>query len=551
MSHLEIHCCATEKSIMSFPMGALCIKTAINYAEGVSGQSVPSHQCLPKAELFQHYTPDDPISEAKKAASRHPWAIGLSMYIWNSRWFEIFATEIRRLDPSILLFAGGPHTIDFVTGLPAWLDFAVLGEGEISTIAALKAIREGKKPENLQIDGLVTAKYISPVSSRLPDLSKLVSPFLSGQADEIISEYDSVLWELTRGCPFSCAFCFESRGRRTVRDYPLDRISKELDYLISHEIQNVFVLDPTFNLNIERAKAIMRLLLERAPGYMHFTFEIRAELVDDELADMFANLNCSLQIGLQTTDEEVSRLIGRRLDRKLFDEKVHLLASKGVAFGLDIIIGLPGDNLNKFRATVNHAISLLPSNIDCFVLSLLPGTELAIRAEALGLVLGPDVERTVVRTATMDEHDIRVALSLRHSMDLFYTKGQSCMWIHCILETLNISACNLFSLFGKWMRQTGRSEDEDIWILQDDFVQSLFEKTGNARLLPAMRSFMELHQGICYCTDTCEPVTVDLSYKPDELSELDRVSLSEFVKTHKIHRCSPTIVMEEDGIRFY
>ena len=62
---------------------------------------------------------------------------------------------------------------------------------------------------------------------------------------------------------------------------------------------------------------------------------------------------------------------------------------------------------------------------------------------------------------------------------------------------------------------------------------------------------MELHQGICYCTDTCEPVTVDLSYKPDELSELDRVSLSEFVKTHKMHRCSPTIVMEEDGIRFY
>lgn len=540
MSHLEIHCCATEKSIMSFPMGALCIKTAINFTEG-----------LPKAYLYQHYTPDDPITAAKKAASRHPWAIGLSMYIWNSRWFEAFATEIRRLDSSILLFAGGPHTIDFVTGLPSWLDFAVLGEGEVSTIAALRSICEGKKPENLQIDGLVTAKYISPVSSRLPDLSKLVSPFLSGQADDVIAEYDSILWELTRGCPFTCAFCFESRGRRTVRDYPLERVSKELDYLIAHDIQNVFVLDPTFNLNIERAKTIMRLLLDRAPDYMHFTFEIRAELVDDELADMFANLNCSLQIGLQTTDEEVSHLIGRRLDRKLFDEKVRMLASKGVAFGLDIIIGLPGDNLNKFRATVNHAISLMPSNIDCFLLSLLPGTELALRAEALGLVPGPDVERTVVRTATMDEHDIRVALSLRHSMDLFYTKGQSCMWIHCILETLNISACNLFSLFGKWMRQTNRSEDEDIWILQDDFVQSLFEKTGNARLLPAMRSFMELHQGICYCTDTCEPVTVDLSYKPDELSELDRISLSEFVKTHKVHRCSPTIVMEEDGIRFY
>ena len=526
---------------MSFPMGALCIKTAINDAGD-----------LPKAQLFQHYIPDDPISEAREAVSRHPYAIGFSMYIWNSRWVQDFASEIRSAEPGILLFAGGPHTIDFVTGgLPSWLDFAVFGEGEISTVSALRSIAGGKKPENLQIDGLVTRKFISPVSSKLPDLSKLSSPFLSGQADDIISGYDSVLWELTRGCPFTCAFCFESRGKRTVRDYPLDRISRELDYLIRHDIQNVFVLDPTFNLNIERAKTIMRLLLEKAPSYMHFTFEIRAELVDEELAEMFAELNCSLQIGLQSIDEDVSKLIGRRLDRRLFDEKVRLLASKGVAFGLDIIIGLPGDNLNKFRNTVNHAVSLMPSNIDCFVLSLLPGTELAMRAGELGLVPGDDVERTVVRTATMDEHDIRVAMSLRRGMDLFYTKGQSCMWIHCILEALNITACNLFSLFVKWMRQTNRDESEDIWILQDDFVQSLFEKTGNSKLTPALKSFMELHQGICYVTDTGEPVTLELSYKPEDLSLLESLSLSEFVKTHKIHRCTPTIVMEEDGIRFY
>ena len=540
MKKIEIHCCATEKSIMSFPMGALCIKTTINHTDG-----------LPEAELFQHYIPDDPVAEAKKAVSRAPFAIGLSLYIWNSRWFQTFASEIRTLAPEILLFAGGPHTIDFTKGLPDWLDFAVLGEGEISSVTALRSILDGKKPENLQIDGLVSHKYISPVSSKLPDLSKLVSPFLSGQADSIISEYDSVLWELTRGCPFTCAFCFESRGKRTVRDYPLDRVSKELDYLVSHNIQNVFVLDPTFNLNIERAKTIMRLLLEKAPPEMHFTFEIRAELVDEELACMFADLNCSLQIGLQSIDEEVSRNIGRRLDKKLFDEKVRLLASKGVSFGLDVIIGLPGDNLNKFRNTLNHAVSLMPSNIDCFVLSLLPGTELALRASELGLIPGDDVERTVIRTATMDEHDIRVALSLRQGMDLFYTKGQSCMWIHCILETLNITACNLFSLFMKWMRQTNRSEDEDIWILQDDFIQSLFEKTGNAKLIPAMKSFMELHQGICYVTDTCESVTLDLAYKPEDLAKLDTISLSEFVKTHKIHHCSPTIVMEEDGIRFY
>lgn len=525
---------------MSFPMGALCIKTEINRCED-----------LPHADLYEHFTYDDPVKAARQTASRHPWAVGLSIYIWNSEWFAAFAQTLRKAEADILIFAGGPHTTAYTTSLPSWLDFAVLGEGEISTIGALTSIASGKKAENLQMEGIVTRNYVSPVSSRLPELSRLHSPFLTGEADDILRNYDSVLWELTRGCPFACAFCFESRGRRTVRDYPLDRIQKELDYLIKKDVCNVFVLDPTFNLNPERAKTIMRLLLRKAPAHMHFTFEIRAELVDDELADMFAELNCSLQIGLQSCDEEVLKTIGRHFDRELFTEKVHLLSSRGAAFGLDIIIGLPKDNLKRFRNTVNYAVSLMPSNIDCFLLSLLPGTELAMKAEEYGLVPGDDVERTIDSTPSFTKKEIAIALSVRRGMDLFYTKGQSCMWIHCVLETLNITACNLFSLFVKWMDQTGRSDDEDIWVLQDDFIQSLFEKTQNAKLLPAMKSFMELHQGICYVTDTGEPVRLDLSYRPEDLSKLDNMSLSEFLKTVKAHRCSPTVVLEDSEIRFY
>ncbi len=540
MRSIEIHCCAKEKSIMSFPMGALCIKTEINHAEG-----------LPKAGLHEHFCDEDPVRAAKEAAKRRPWAIGLSVYIWNSEWMRLFAVTVRKMDPGIMIFAGGPHTTAYTVSLPEWLDFAVLGEGELSTVGALSSIVSGKRPDNLQLDGIITRNYVSPVSSRLPELSKLHSPFLTGEASGVLKNYDSVLWELTRGCPFACAFCFESRGKRTVRDYPLDRIEKELDYLIKNHVENVFVLDPTFNLNPERAKTILRLLLKKAPEEMHFTFEIRAELVDEELADMFAELNCSLQIGLQSSDEEVLKTIGRRFDKDLFTEKTRLLASRGAAFGLDIIIGLPKDNLKRFRNTVNYAVSLMPSNIDCFLLSLLPGTELAMRAKEYGLVPGQDVERTILSTPSFTEKDISIALSVRRGMDLFYTKGQSCMWIHCILEALNITACNLFSLFVKWMDQTGRSEEEDIWVLQDDFVQSLFEKTQNAKLLPAMKSFMELHQGICYVTDTCEPAQVDLSYRPEDLALLDEMSLAEFVKSKKMHRCSPTIVMEGSEIKFY
>ena len=501
-------------------MGALCIKTAVN-----------SDDSLPKAVVFEHVLADDPVLCAKQTAARHPYAVGLSVYIWNDMWFKTFAEELKKLEQSIILFAGGPQMSLAISDCPKSLDFVVLGEGEINTVQALKNNVKG---------------IVGPV---VPDLNKLESPFLSGNANAQLKGSDSVLWELTRGCPFACAFCFESRGSKTVRDYPFERIEKELDFLIDNEIENVFVLDPTFNLNVDRAKRILSMLLDKAPSYMHFTFEIRAELIDEELADMFASLNCSLQIGLQSADEAVLSTIGRKFNRKEFEQKVKLLSVKGVAFGLDVIIGLPGDTLDKFRDTVNFAVSLMPSNLDIFVLSLLPGTELSQRKDELGLIASNDRDYTLKCSPSFSSDDIDQALKIRDSLDLFYTKGQACMWIHCLLETLNISACNLFSLFAKWMTQTNRSSDEDVWVLQDDFVSSLLEKTQNNKLIDAMKSFMELHQGLCYVTDTCEDAVLNLHYHPDDLAMLDVMSLSEFVKTYRPKECEICLTWDdEEGV---
>ncbi|MCR5760521.1 MAG: radical SAM protein [Sphaerochaetaceae bacterium] len=523
---IEIHSCAAENSTMSFPLGALCIKTAINTHKFDSFKV--------KAAVYENYVTYNPQEQARLCADRNPDAVGLSVYIWNYEWMKSFAEELHSLNSKIIIFAGGPQASVYRTDFPSYLSFAVTGEGEVTTVKLLQQAFEGNIVRET-------------VQAELPDLDKLESVFLTGQADNQLRQTDSVLWEMTRGCPFACAFCFESRGNRKVRNFPLERIKKELFYLLKFDINKIFVLDPTFNLDMNRAKEILTFLIENAPQDIHFTFEIRAELIDQELASLLAKLNCSVQIGLQSSEPEVLKNINRMFDRQLFEKNMRLLSKEGVAFGLDIIIGLPGDNLKRFRSTVDFAVSLQPSNIDCFILSLLPGTELNERQAEFSLVTDNSVMRNLVSSPTFSEDDIESAKELAHAMDLFYTKGESDMWIHCILETLNISACNLFSLFSKWMKQTGRSEEEDIWILQDDFVTSLFEKTSNNKLIPAIKSFMELHQGLCYVRDCGESVTLELSYTPEDLSLLDRMSLSEFVKTRRIKRCNPTVDLDYDG----
>lgn len=523
---IEIHSCAAENSTMSFPLGALCIKTAINT------HRFSNHEV--KAAVYENYIFYSAEEQAKLCALRSPDAVGLSVYIWNFEWMKSFAKTLHEANKEIIIFAGGPQASVFRTDFPDYLSFAVTGEGEITTVKLLQKA----------LDGEIIRQTIQ---AELPDLEKLESVFLTGQADNQLRQTDSVLWEMTRGCPYTCAFCFESRGNRKVRNFPLERIKKEFFYLLKFDINRIFVLDPTFNLDLNRAKEILTFLIENSPQDIHYTFEIRAELIDAELASLLARLNCSVQIGLQSSDPEVLKNINRSFDKNLFTQKLRLLSKEGVAFGLDVIIGLPGDTLKSFRSTIDFAVSLQPSNIDCFVLSLLPGTELNERQQELKLVTDQSLMRNLVSSPTFNEEDIQTAKELAEAMNLFYTKGEADMWIHCILETLNISACNLFSLFSKWMRQTGRSEEEDIWILQDDFVTSLFEKTSNSKLIPAIRSFMELHQGLCYVRDCGEPVTLELSYTPEDLSLLDRMSLSEFAKTRKIKRCNPTIDSDYDG----
>ena len=74
----------------------------------------------------------------------------------------------------------------------------------------------------------------------MKELATLPSPYLDGSLDP--SAYPGMLWELSRGCPFRCDFCFESRGTEGTRRVPMDRVKAELLHFEACEVSQVFVL---------------------------------------------------------------------------------------------------------------------------------------------------------------------------------------------------------------------------------------------------------------------------------------------------------------------
>ena len=341
-------------------------------------------------EDIQKLTSDEAKAEliAARLLKDEPQIVCMSVFVWNRTIFELCAGILHK--NGIITIAGGPEITAHPDVFVATFDYTVTGEGEIKvprlieTIVFNKATPPAHVPQNAPQN-----------TSTITDLSQLSSPYLDGTIDP--AEFGGALWELARGCPFKCSYCYESKGEKTVRLFPQERIDKELEFFAKKKVPQVFVLDPTYNANKERALSLLKKIARITPDTFYY-FEARAEFIDRQLAKAFTKIPCALQIGLQSADENVLRKVNRPFNKKLFVKNINILNQEGVTFGLDLIYGLPGETFASFCQGINFATSLYPNNLEIFCLSVLPGTDLFDRAQELGLIFEDTPPYNIIKT---------------------------------------------------------------------------------------------------------------------------------------------------------
>jgi radical SAM superfamily enzyme YgiQ (UPF0313 family) len=479
----------------------------------VSIHSAPSPQAIPLAtsflkayalenavsiDLVDFFLGEDPATCAAKLAESRPVAVGFSMYVWNRDLSCGIADELRRRYPAAILFCGGPEvTADPGSILNAGIfDFVIAGEGEVPFFSLCQALAGGgdySKIPGVLLPGATLLPPLPPVS----DLDLIPSPYLTGVIDTHVNP--GILWQISRGCSFTCDFCFDARGIHGVRHFSLERVESELRHFAATGVSQVFVLDSTFNLDRNRAKKILGMIRKIAPD-IHFHFEVRHEFIDREMAKLFARITCSLQIGLQSADKEVLRLVGRSFDRVDFTAKVGLLNESGAVFGFDLIYGLPGDTLTGFRRTLDYALSLYPNHLDIFPLAVLPGTKLSARGSALKMRWDTRPPYILKATDSFSVADMAVAADLAAACDIFYTRGKAVAWFNAVVAALGLKPSDVLQKFSDWLiglRGRGLREsdlsDEDILEMQQLFLSQLFSFKKVKRFLPLVLDLVNYH----------------------------------------------------------
>ena len=333
--------------------------------------------------------------------SEVPDIVAFSDYAWNHRIASAFARAIKTKHPHVITIFGGPNypldkdqQIEFLRSHPH-IDFFVAKEGEAAFAALVeRLVEQGMDrdksydlPSVHYMDRHTGEDHLNPVGPRIQDLSQISSPYLLGWMDEYFEDGFMPIIQTNRGCPFTCTFCVEGTAYyQKIYRSSAEKVTAEIEY-IAERMQPVvnkggradlFIADSNFGMyrqDIETCRAI-RAVQERYrwPQYISVaTGKNQKERVLDAARMVQGAIRLSGSV--QSLDAEVLANIKRA---NVDPNQLVALAMEGSDIGAntysEVILGLPGDSLEKYKATVSRLIEMGFNKVEVYTLMLLPGS---------------------------------------------------------------------------------------------------------------------------------------------------------------------------------
>jgi anaerobic magnesium-protoporphyrin IX monomethyl ester cyclase len=407
-----------------------CLAAACQEMEGVS-------------TVIREFTVNEPPDRVLRLlVNEEADVAAFSCYIWNIGETLKLASDLKQLRPETFIVLGGPEAsygvFELMTQHTA-IDCVVRGEGEetFRELVAALAGGDGHGEPLKQVSAGITWRagediVAAPERVVIKELDSIPSPFSAGLAD---LGKPLVYFETSRGCPYSCAFCMSSLDRE-VRSFSMERIGKDLGILMARGAQTVKLVDRTFNYSATRANEIWSLILggNRTSRYH---FEIAADLLTDENFRLLRSVPPGMfrfEIGVQSGEDETLERVGRSSDlERLFANVRRLRAETGVVVHLDLVAGLPGEDLPGFLRSLQRLFDLLTAGsssaaIECHIqvelLKVLKGSPMRKIAAAENYAFSGAPPYRVLRTPWLSYAEICRIDTISRLVDLFFNSGR-------------------------------------------------------------------------------------------------------------------------------
>ncbi len=300
------------------------------------------------------------------------------------------AKEIKKLNPSAIVVAGGPGPTNepdryLSTGD---VNVAVIGEGEKTLLEITKSGGDFAKINGVAFKKNGELKITPPV--KYFEGNKIPSPdysFLPGN----LNDY-SINVTTMRGCPYNCSFCAKFQG--PVRFRPISSVIEELDFLNS-KLDSSTVIQISDNIISINKIRFLKLMSEISKRKYHLVFgcDLRANHVDVDIAKALDSANFKrINIGVEDCCDSVLKTNNKGLTFKQIKSAIKILKENtNSIISAYWMIALPGTTNLTIKKNLDVIKSMLEKKeLDFIVPSLLkpyPGNEISRNPKKFGIKL--------------------------------------------------------------------------------------------------------------------------------------------------------------------
>ena len=373
------------------------------------------------------YTINMPVLHILSDITEHDIdVLGFACYIWNIEMTLHVVDMVKAVRPDIKIVLGGPEvsfTADELLERCPNIDYIVQGEGEEAFHALVTALQLGNDGLDPVIPGVRGRRNGSILGSaeavEVSDLSSIPFPYTEEDMDDL--EHKIIYYESSRGCPFSCQYCL-SGNKNTVRFFPQERTLKELQWFIDHGVKQVKFVDRTFNCAPYHHRPLMEFMRDSDTN-MNFHLEMEPELMTEWETNILCETppgRIQIEVGVQSTHKKTLDAINRYNDWPYIQKSIRPIIQAGrTHVHMDLIVGLPHEDFNRFGQSFNDLFSLQPHALQIGFLKLLKGSGVR-RMREYKYVADPLAPYEVLSTHVLPYDDVRFLKYLEDVFERFY-----------------------------------------------------------------------------------------------------------------------------------
>ncbi|MHC4636435.1 MAG: B12-binding domain-containing radical SAM protein [Planctomycetota bacterium] len=333
----------------------------------------------------------------------------LSASTWHMTGARNYIAALRNDRPKIktLLWGLHPSALPERTLMEEGVDFVCQGEGFVTLVKLLGLMKKKKEPKLQNVPGLwyfengkVRSNPMPPLIKDLDELPNLAWDLLP------MEKYRAHNWHCfndlnkrqpygviyaSLGCPFSCDFCnlkalFGSPG---IRFRTPKRVIDDIDMLVKkYNVTNIKVLDECFVLRESYVLEICDLLIERNYDLNIWAYA-RIDTVNEILLSNLKKAGFNwLCYGIESPENNVRNGVAKgHYSKDDILNVVNITKKAGINIVANFMFGLPDDNLQTMRNTLDFAKELNCEYTNFYTTKAYPGSALYKQALQQGIEL--------------------------------------------------------------------------------------------------------------------------------------------------------------------